>query len=264
MINKIIKKLFGIITIFFSFRFAQNQLIKTRRIIGYVLGFGYGGEVEYSGELKVLKKIIKSSDNEFCIFDVGCNKGDYIKYVYYYGKKYSKRIRCHAFEPNSYCYEYLNSEYGNFDDLVLNNLAVSNENTKQKLYYDHEFSGSSSLIKPDDIESYDEMDIKTTSLDEYTSESIDLLKVDVEGYEMNVFKSAYKLISERKIKNILFEFGGQGVNSKTFFIDIYKYFTENDYTLYRITPTGYLFEIIEWEFTLEYFSATNYLAKLNS
>ena len=46
------------------------------------------------------------------------------------------------------------------------------------------------------------MDIKTTTLDEYTSDSIDLLKVDVEGYEMNVFKSAHKLISERKIKNI--------------------------------------------------------------
>ena len=81
---------------------------------------------------------------------------------------------------------------------------------------------------------------------------------------MNVFNSGLKLISERKIKNILFEFGGQGVNARTFFIDGHTFFKNYDYTLFRITPTGYLFEIKDWEFTLEYFSATNYLAKLNN
>ena len=257
-------KLFGLVALCFSFRFAQNQLIKIKRIISYFVGLGYGGEIKYSGELKVLKEIIKASSSHFIVYDVGSNKGEFIKYSYLYSKKYSKQIQCHAFEPNKFCFDHLVSTYGEYEKLFLNMKGLSDNKNKNILYYDHEFSGSSSLLKPDDIESYNEMKIDTISLDEYTQEDIDLLKIDVEGYEMNVIKSGAELISNRKIKNILFEFGGQGLNSRIFFFDIYKFFTDHNYTLYRITPTGYLYEIKYWEFTLEYFSATNYLATLNA
>ena len=108
------------------------------------------------------------------------------------------------------------------------------------------------------------MKINTISLDEFCDEDIDLLKVDVEGFELNVFKSASNLIAKGKIKNVMFEYGGQGVASRVFFSDIFNFFVENKYDLFRITPHGYLVKLESWLPEYEFPKATNYLATKNT
>ena len=100
------------------------------------------------------------------------------------------------------------------------------------------------------------MKINTISLDEFCDEDIDLLKVDVEGFELNVFKSASNLIAKGKIKNVMFEYGGQGVASRVFFSDIFNFFVENKYDLFRITPHGYLVKLESWLPEYEFPKAT--------
>jgi hypothetical protein len=67
---------------------------------------------------------------------------------------------------------------------------------------------------------------------------IDLLKIDVEGYEMNVMKGAKKLIKSNKVKLIQFEFNIMNRHSRTFFLDFEALLS--DYDLYRLLPHGLL------------------------
>ena len=255
--------IFRFISMLFSFRYGQYLLSRIKWYLNLLGGFGYGGELKFSGELNVLSKIIKESTSESIIYDIGCNKGDFILYSYKFAKRFNKTLQYHAFEPNHYCYDFIKNKYNDYDNITFSQLAVSDSKNNKILYFDSKFSGSSSLIKPINDKNFDEMHVKTITLDDYCKTNIDLLKIDVEGHELSVIKSAKKLISENRIKNILFEFGGQGISSRTYFYDIYSFLIANNYNTYRITPSGYLFKINDWSYEYEYFSATNYIAILS-
>lgn len=262
---KLIKeKLFRVFSYPFNNKLGQKFLFRIFQIVGYLLGYGCVDLINNSGELPVLKEIIKKSqnkDNTFRLIDVGVNLGDFIDYTISYSKKLNKKAQIDGFEPNIYCYKLLKNKYSKYNYVTINNSAISNSKKEKVLYYDSDYSGSSSLVEPSLIKGFKKMKIDTISLDECYNSDIDLLKVDVEGFELNVFKSAKNLISKGKIKNIMFEYGGQGVASRIFFSDIFEFFTENKYDLYRITPHGYLVKLNSWLPEYEFPKATNYLAK---
>ena len=90
----------------------------------------------------------------------------------------------------------------------------------------------------DDIE-----EINTTTLDEYVSINkigeIDLLKIDVEGHELDVLNGAHKCLQENKIGCIQFEFGGCNIDTRTFFQDFWYLLVEkHGFLIFRITPLG--------------------------
>ena len=265
--KKIKYKLFRIFSYPFNNGLGQKFLFKMHQIISFSMGYGCVDLSNNSGELPVLKSIIKKSinkDNMFRFIDVGANLGDFIDYTILYSKKFNKKLFADAFEPNTFCFKILKNKYANSKNIRLNNYAVSDSMKEKVLYYDSDYSGSSSLVKSSSHQNdYKEMKIKTISLDKYCNEEIDLLKVDVEGFELNVFKSASNLISDGKIKNIIFEYGGQGVSSRVFFSDIYNFFTKNKYDLFRITPHGYLVKLNSWLPEYEFPKATNFLARFS-
>lgn len=264
---KVIKeKLFRIFSYLFNNKIGQDFLFRIFQISGYFLGYGCSDLINNSGELPVLKKLIKDSSNKnnsFRIIDVGVNLGYFIDQSIIFSKKFNKNIHVDGFEPNKFCFELLENKYKKYNNVKINNLAISNSKNETVLFYDSDYSGSSSLVKPSNSEGFKKMKISTISLDEYCSDAFDLLKVDVEGFELNVFKSANELISSGKIKNIMFEYGGQGVASRIFFYDIFVFFTENKYDLYRIAPHGYLVKLNNWIPEYEYPKATNFLARIS-
>ena len=109
-----------------------------------------------------------------------------------------------------------------------------------------------------------EESIEITTLDSFCSknkiEFIDFLKLDVEGYEMNMFNGAKDFISNKKIGAIQFELGVASVDGKYFFKDVFYLLKEN-YKIYRITSKN-LFEIKQYNEQMEVFLTTNYLALL--
>jgi hypothetical protein len=95
---------------------------------------------------------------------------------------------------------------------------------------------------------------------EYKNSFIDLVKIDVEGHELDVLKGFGDLL--KKTRLVQFEFGGTNIDTKTFFQDFWYFFKENDFSIYRITPIGN-FRIKKYSEQDEYFSITNYIALNN-
>ena len=62
--------IFKFISILFSFRYGQYLLSRIKWYLNLLGGFGYGGELKFSGELNVLCKIIRDKKGECIIYDI--------------------------------------------------------------------------------------------------------------------------------------------------------------------------------------------------
>lgn len=187
-----------------------------------------------------------NSTQPLCIFDVGANHGLFVKMIQQYLPDISLQI--HAFEPGSHSYKILCDAAEKYENVILNNIALGKNSGESTLYYDIEGSWLASLsqrrLDHFGIDFKYSETIKIDTLDNYclnaNIQQIDLLKLDVEGHEMDVLKGAVKMLENRKIKVLSFEFGSCNIDSRTFFQDIFFFLTEYKMSnIFRITPSGY-------------------------
>ena len=110
--------------------------------------------------------------------------------------------------------------------------------------------------------------VKVTTIDQYCLENtinhIQLLKIDIEGHELDALIGARKMFDKKAIDIVSFEFGGCNVDSRTFFQDFWYFFSEINMKIFRIVPSGYLYPIDSYKQTYEQFKTTNFIAILNS
>ena len=229
------------------------------------MNYGNGGDYQKSGELNVLSYVKDRFRNEkkIVVFDVGANVGNYSIAV---ARTLGEKATIHCFEPSAKTYVLLAKNTAGLNNITLNNFGIGEVASSRLLYTDREGSGLASVYQRElgymgvtmDVSE----EIKVSTLDEYcTVKNIDrlhFLKLDIEGHELSALKGARKLISEKKIDLIQFEFGGTSMDSRTYFHDFYT-LLKNDYKIYRILKDG-LFELPGYKITYEIFDAVNFLA----
>ena len=136
------------------------------------------------------------------LFDVGANVGQTVDAW----RREFKGAAIHSFEPVSYLFEQLEARYGQV--AICNNLAVGRENMESEIHYGkHEVSHS--LVHDKGIRGSEK--VRVVSLDTYCEQRnidrVELLKIDVEGYEPHVIDGARHLLKEQKIDLLLIELG---------------------------------------------------------
>lgn len=233
----------------------------------YLMGIGSGNFPDTSGETVLIDLLRQqaSSSPSLCIFDVGSNKGQFLSMI----EAGLQGVSCHihAFEPSQYTYSILRNQAKVYSNIALNNIGLGNQIGKYELFYNEAGSGLASLSRRR-LEHfgvsfrYSEV-VKIDTLDNYclrhSIQQIDLLKIDVEGHELDVLKGGQQMFSNRNIKMVSFEFGGCNIDSRTFLQDFYYFFIENGMNkMFRITPSGYLYQIFNYQETHEQFRTTNF------
>lgn len=137
-------------------------------------------------------------------FDVGANIGSLALPVL----KSKSRIKYYGFEASPVVFEFLkkNMEINCIKDFKIENKLVHRDSDQQMKFFQSELYGKSSLSP---TYTNDFIQVTSISLDKYIDdhkiEKIDWLKVDVQGFELNVFEGALNALKNKKIKNILFE-----------------------------------------------------------
>ncbi len=256
------KKLFSILCSNYIMNRIINKLIC---FLQYIIGIGSGTDTRTSGEISILKRI-KNKENDVCIFDVGSNKGQYLESVLLeLGKK---NMSIHCFEPSISAFSILSKKYNKLNKVTLNNFGLGETKENRVLYYDTEASGLASLTKRRldhiDIQLSKSENVCIDTADNYCKLNkisyINLLKIDVEGHELEVLNGTVEMLEERKIEIITFEFGGCNIDTRTYFQDFYYFFKKYGMNIYRITPTGYLFPIEYYSEELEQFRTSNYMS----
>lgn len=132
------------------------------------------------------------------------------------------------------------------------------------LYSDKEGSGLASLTKRRvdhfGIDFLHQENVEVTTLDKWASINgfePQLLKIDVEGHELDVLKGSIQTLT--KLEVVQFEFGGSNIDSRTYFQDFWYFFNNLNFSIFRIAGSS-LIPILGYKEQDETFRTTNYLA----
>jgi len=136
------------------------------------------------------------------IIDAGANIGAFIEYVRLKNKNIERII---AIEPVPETFGYLNSNF-EFPELVKINKALYSDITTIQIFSSDNASVGSSIIKSNDNDSTF-IDVETITLESIVEEygNFDLLKLDIEGAEFDVFETL-NIETLQKIDKIILEY----------------------------------------------------------
>ena len=214
-------------------------------------------DIYSNGEITVLKKIATTNPN--IIIDAGANVGDYSILA----NQIMPACKIYAFEPVEATFQYLLSNIKDLKNVVpfkkglfkencelAINLFASNEHSSiydiEGLPIGSDQQQKIELIRGDDF-------IKDNQID-----SIDFLKLDVEGAEYDALIGFENAIKHGAIKAVQFEYGYINITTKKLLVDYYNFFEANGYILGKIFPK--LVEFRKYHFKYEDFIGPNFIA----
>lgn len=176
------------------------------------------------------------------IFDVGANIGQT-------AKKYSinfPKAKVYSFEPISASFYALKDNIATLNNVQSFNIALgSKKEMVEVILNSNPVSTCNSLnpsLRSENPSAEKEM-VQVETLDDFIKNhkinSIDLLKIDTEGWELEVLKGAKKCISENRIKLILCEVGFTDRNNRnTPFHELNKFMNSYNYWFYGLYETS--------------------------
>jgi FkbM family methyltransferase len=248
-------------------KFSQEMLQRVVTYANYFMGIGAGANTASSGEVVILRRLKCTRNTPIVIFDVGANKGQFLKLALENSDHLETQIHC--FEPSQFAFSILTKQAFAYKNVILNNFGLGAKAAQTELYYDNLGSGLASLTQRRldhfgiDHNKHETVSIET--IDDYCIangiKKIDLLKIDIEGHELDALRGATKMFQSRSIFAVTFEFGGCNIDTRTFMQDYWYFFKELGMTLSRITSSGYLHRIENYSEALEQMITTNYIAE---
>lgn len=222
-------------------------------------GKGFGS-TSIDFEIKAVAKFTKDSPR--LAVDIGANVGNYTDALL---QEFSN-ISIHAFEPSKATFVELSARFGNDQRIHLSNFALGNVSETRQLFSDSNLSGLASLTRRRldhfHMEMKHEESVKVRPFVEYwknelESQYIDIVKIDVEGHELDVLNGFHEALEHCRV--IQFEFGGCNIDTRTYFQDFWYFFVSRNFEIYRITPLGPS-QIHEYSESDEIFQTTNFIA----
>ena len=184
----------------------REYLDRNLKKINFIRKINYNLKSDY----KIFKKFLLNKESLFV--DLGANKGDVTQFI-------KDEFDCftESYEPDKYTYKKLFKRFKNSKKNKTYNLGISKKNLKEKIYYHKKFilnnfiySQSSSFVRNKlniDINNF--KIVKTLPIKKLLKryEHIDLLKIDIEGYEYEILDDIIK--NKDKITYVLCELHGK-------------------------------------------------------
>lgn len=191
----------------------------------------------------LLPKLV-STERPVCL-DVGAHIGEF-------GKRFLQQFpdaEVHAFEPHPRIYSKLQTNLAN-TPAHLHHHAVGANNGSAVLYdlnWDGDYGGWQASLSEELVRTHTNDAVQANPVDVCTLDTVlaresishvDVLKIDVEGFEMDVFKGAEEALRSNRIGLIQFEFSELNVERREFVCDFQRQLPEHK--LYRLLRNGLL------------------------
>lgn len=191
-----------------------------------------------NGEYKLLKNILNKKENAI-VFDIGANIGSYSKSVLSANK--SERLKVFSIEADPRNFSNLSK---NISDkrVTFINCAITSKPGIIKLFIappdSNDYPGSSSIYKQESI-SEESISVKAKTIleikEEFKVDKITLIKIDIEGAEVEAIYGMRKLLYDREVDYIQLEYNQTWISAKKSMKDIFDIAQEYKYSMFRIS-----------------------------
>ena len=187
-----------------------------------------------------MKKFV--DDNHSIFFDVGGNYGQTIDEF----RSVFKNCEIHSFEPSPAVFEVLKKKTSTIPNLKVWNYGIGS--TSKRLYLNENSHRNMSSFLEMGKDCWGSIEQKVSvpmnTIDNFCEENkikkIDILKVDTQGFELEVFKGAKKCMQENRIGLLYFEVTFMDMYKELpTFGELYDFATNNGFELVTIYPIKY-------------------------
>lgn len=164
------------------------------------------------------------------IIDAGANEGQTARYF----RRHFKASEIYCFEPVSAVYDLLAANC-NYTSIKCFQQALGDEITIKKIFISPSYNGVASIngIKQDNLSLEEDVQVTTGQAIHQSLglDKIDLLKIDTEGYELNVLRGFGPLLTTQ-VKMVFAEAGFiKGNACQTHISDLITYLSANGFTV---------------------------------
>jgi FkbM family methyltransferase len=199
------------------------------------------------------------------VFDVGANVGDWTEKALHI----NPHLQLHCFEPSRATFERLRRRPFVGQQVRANHAGLGAVAGKMTLHVYDEGGGTNSLYDRPVVATQGATleEVVIDTLDNYCAANdigqIDLLKMDVEGNELEVLKGAGRLLAHGAIARIQFEYGGTYIDAHILLKDMFELLQGYGYQLYKMYPDK-LQHISRYHPSMENFQYQNWVAMKGS
>jgi FkbM family methyltransferase len=157
-------------------------------------------------ERQLLRRILFSGA---MVVDVGANIGIYSQFL---SRCVGRTGVVHSFEPSPENFERLQFATRNLANVCLSRAAVGECSGRSKLYVSDKLNVDHRTYMAEG-DSRDAVPIDIVALDDYfePGQRVDLIKMDIQGYELHALRGATRVLEENLDINLLLEFWPSGL-----------------------------------------------------
>jgi len=142
------------------------------------------------------------------VVDVGANIGIYSRFLSRY---VGPKGVVHSFEPSPDNFRRLSAATRNLSNVRLTQAVIGERSGECKLYVSDKLNVDHRAYETDDSRRV--IPIEMIALDDYfkTGQRVDLIKMDIQGYELHALRGAQRVLQENSDINLLLEFWPAGL-----------------------------------------------------
>jgi FkbM family methyltransferase len=217
------------------------------RMNGFAIGFRGKHGLTHPEEAFLRNYLPKLKSG--ALLDVGANHGTYARFL----SRIRPDLRILAFEPHPKSFKLLQGN-ANRDNVELFNLALSDTGGVMKLYDFAQQDGSTQAsLSQEAVRLFDantiEYEIRCFTLDDFADKHglnhIAFLKVDTEGFDINVLRGACRMLEEKRIDIIQFEFIPACIALRVTMRDFFELL--RGYRIFRLCVNGGLLPLDQYD-----------------
>lgn len=214
-----------------------------------------------NGEYAVLRKLANIQGFS-TILDVGANRGDWS----FIASELFPQATIHSFEIVPQTFSDLVENCGHRENIACHNIGLSDIEGTTTVFYSPDKSGLATCVPgfSERFHKYEpqKVEAKVSTGDIFCAdkriETIDFLKIDVEGYDHRVLKGFEGMLKRGQIKIIQFEYGYISIETHFLLKDFYDYLEAFEMRIGKIYPS--YVDLGEYRYSDENFYGPNYLA----
>lgn len=202
-------------------------------------------------DLALTEAVYRLTDKQSTCVDIGANIGYFSSLFSHCGRSVS------SFEPHPIIFQRLQENCRRLTNAKCYPVALDETSGEAELFIPAKFDANEGIASLRPVDKATSVKVKTQKFDEvFPNEKIDIIKIDVEGHELSVFKGATSALANNRIKNILFE-DFEGKKSP-----VVQYLQEYGYSVYRLVKsfTHLTFVPIDEAGEIPLWEPPNYLA----